>query len=298
MDDRPKISIGMPIFNGEEFLCKKMDSILSQTHQNFELIISDNCSTDSSSEICKNYAKKDNRIKFIQQQNNIGLYNNLVFVLEQANCDFFAWTAADDIMLPEFLEKNIDVLLSKKNAICCMSNVEFYGNPPNKFQKINASLKKYKIAFRPFKHVPISGEYEKKIRIFLKNMPWYLIYGVFKTNILRKCIPRKSIVGFDGVILLDILEHGDIEVLNEVLFKYYTGGTQSKGMRDIARTFNDDPIGKISPYYPWLAYFRKRWGWKLFLKNVDLLIRLNYDGIFLIMIELLEKIKKVIFDRL
>ena len=57
----PKISIGMPVFNGEKFLHKSLDSLLNQTHQDFELIISDNASTDSTADICKKYLKKDDR---------------------------------------------------------------------------------------------------------------------------------------------------------------------------------------------------------------------------------------------
>ena len=93
----------MPVFNGEKFIKNAIDSILSQTFKNFELIISDNASTDSTSKICEEYALKDNRIRYFRQSQNFGAVKNFQFVLEQAKCEYFMWTAADDIRHKLFL---------------------------------------------------------------------------------------------------------------------------------------------------------------------------------------------------
>ena len=66
-----KISIGMPVYNAEQHLEKSIKSILSQTYRNFELIISDNASTDSTSEICKKFVKIDSRIRYFKQSKNM-----------------------------------------------------------------------------------------------------------------------------------------------------------------------------------------------------------------------------------
>ena len=79
-----KLSIGMPIFNGELFIHQAIKSILAQTFTNFELIISDNASTDSTREICEKFAKQDNRIRYFRQESNIGIHKNFNFVLKQA----------------------------------------------------------------------------------------------------------------------------------------------------------------------------------------------------------------------
>lgn len=76
-----KISIGLPVYNGERFLRSKIESILNQTHTNFELIISDNCSTDQTQKICEEYVRKDNRIKYYHQEKDFGLLD-LSFYLE------------------------------------------------------------------------------------------------------------------------------------------------------------------------------------------------------------------------
>ena len=82
LSNEHRLSIGLPVYNGEKFLQNRLDGILSQTFSDFELIISDNASTDSTADICKEYALKDNRILYIRQENNIGPFNNGKFVLD------------------------------------------------------------------------------------------------------------------------------------------------------------------------------------------------------------------------
>ena len=113
----PKISVGIPVYNGEKFVRKSIESVLRQTYGNFELIISDNASTDSTSDICTEFLTKDSRIKFVRQDKNMGSIWNFNFLLQKAVGEYFVWVAADTIILPEFLEKNINLLeYEKKNC--------------------------------------------------------------------------------------------------------------------------------------------------------------------------------------
>ena len=82
----PKISVGIPVYNGEKFVRKSIESVLRQTYGNFELIISDNASTDSTSDICTEFSTKDSRIKFVRQDKNMGGIWNFNFVLEDYPC--------------------------------------------------------------------------------------------------------------------------------------------------------------------------------------------------------------------
>ena len=78
--EKPLISIGMPVFNDRDFIERSIQSLLNQTFCNFELIISDDCSTDGSQDICLWYANLDSRIKYIRHAKNIGISNNIKFV--------------------------------------------------------------------------------------------------------------------------------------------------------------------------------------------------------------------------
>jgi glycosyltransferase involved in cell wall biosynthesis len=93
---RPAVSIGMPVYNGEIFIREALDSLLAQTFANFELIISDNTSTDATESICRNYAEQDSRVRYIRQQENRGALPNFQFVLNEARGEYFMWAACDD----------------------------------------------------------------------------------------------------------------------------------------------------------------------------------------------------------
>lgn len=92
----PEISIGMPVYNGGQHLRSAIDLILKQSFSDFELIISDNASTDETEQTCQEFASRDGRVKYFRQTENIGVANNFRFVFEQATAPLFKWTAHDD----------------------------------------------------------------------------------------------------------------------------------------------------------------------------------------------------------
>src|SRR3989344_6660086 len=94
---QPLISIGLPVFNGEKFIEQSLKSLIAQTYINFEIIISDNNSSDNTFKICEKYAKKDNRIKLIRQSKNIGGIQNFNFVLRFSKGKYFTWQGGDDL---------------------------------------------------------------------------------------------------------------------------------------------------------------------------------------------------------
>lgn len=106
----PRVSIGMPVYNGEKFIRKALDSLLAQTFSDFELTISDNCSTDGTEIICREYAAKDLRIRFFKQPENMGPLANFNFVLEQAVGQYFMWAAADDLWNINFMRRCVERL--------------------------------------------------------------------------------------------------------------------------------------------------------------------------------------------
>jgi len=121
----------MPVYNDKAFLVQALDSLLNQSYSNFELIISDDCSSDGSEEICREYAKKDPRIKFIRQEKNIGISRNMIFLLKQAKGDFFMWAANDDLWHKDFIKHLRNILVndeSKVSAFCSMYFIDEQNN--------------------------------------------------------------------------------------------------------------------------------------------------------------------------
>lgn len=110
MNRIPKVAIGIPVYNGENYLGDTLDQLLRQTYGDFEIIVSDNCSTDRTAEICRDYAAKDSRILYVRTDRNIGGSPNFNRVFQLSRSPYFTWKAHDDQSHPTFLEKCVDVL--------------------------------------------------------------------------------------------------------------------------------------------------------------------------------------------
>lgn len=118
-DHIPAVSVGMPVYNGAKYIREALDSLLAQTFTDFELIISDNASTDESHEICGEYVGKDPRIKYVRQSENLGGVANFNYVLANSKGDYFTWLACDDSFDPSFLEKTVQYLDQFEDVVAC-----------------------------------------------------------------------------------------------------------------------------------------------------------------------------------
>jgi glycosyltransferase involved in cell wall biosynthesis len=128
----PTVSVGLPVFNGENYLEEAVDSILSQTYSDLELVISDNASTDRTREICEGYARSDPRVRYLRNPENLGAAANYTRVFEAATGRFFKWCAHDDVYEPEFLARCVDVLENDPGIVLCHTRtviVDTEGNP-------------------------------------------------------------------------------------------------------------------------------------------------------------------------
>jgi len=106
----PRVSIAVPVYNGERYVARTLDSLLGQTFGDFELIITDNASTDATRDICADYARRDRRIQYHRAEQNKGVAANFRWGYELARAPFFKWNAADDLCAPTFLEECVRVL--------------------------------------------------------------------------------------------------------------------------------------------------------------------------------------------
>jgi len=110
MTSVPRLSIGLPVYNGEDFLAESLDSLLGQTYEDFELIISDNASTYGTADICRGYAKQDSRIRYVRQPHNLGCAPNHNVLVQYARGELFKWVSHDDLYGRELIERAIEAL--------------------------------------------------------------------------------------------------------------------------------------------------------------------------------------------
>ena len=120
-----KVSIGMPVYNDKDFLASAIESILNQTYVDFELIISDDCSSDGSSDICSSYARSDYRVSYIRQEKNIGISRNMEFLLSKAVGTYFMWAANDDLWDCEFVDILVKALEDRSEVISAFVPMHF-----------------------------------------------------------------------------------------------------------------------------------------------------------------------------
>lgn len=121
---RPRVSVGLPVYNGENYLREALESIVSQTYTDFEVVISDNGSTDSSQRICEEFAAADDRFKYHRADDNRGGTWNFNRVLELSTGEYFRWAAHDDLIAPTYLERCVAALDADPHAVLCHTKVE------------------------------------------------------------------------------------------------------------------------------------------------------------------------------
>lgn len=113
----PKISIGMPVYNGDNYLERAIRTVLEQTFRDFELIICDNDSSDKTQGICERFANEDQRVRYIRHLENIGAAANFRYSFHESKGEYFKWAAHDDTFAPTYLEKTCAALDEAPDAV-------------------------------------------------------------------------------------------------------------------------------------------------------------------------------------
>ena len=121
MNAVPRLTIGLPVYNSERYVAESIASLLGQSYTDFELIISDNASTDDTPGICERHAKEDSRIRYYRQPTNIGLAPNHNFCAEQARGELFKWAAGDDLYHRDLVLRCVEVLDERPEVVLAHS---------------------------------------------------------------------------------------------------------------------------------------------------------------------------------
>ena len=245
----PCVTIGMPVYNGEQFLKQALDSILAQTFKDFELVISDNASTDATQEICHDYAASDRRIRYHRNEKNIGCNNNFNRVFELSTGKYFKWAAHDDVLHPSFLSKCTAVLERDPSIVMCYSktgDIDAQGILVGTYDtEMNANLPKPHERFR---------------ELICVNHSCFSLFGVIRSDTLRMTQLLGLYIGSDWNLLAELSLLGKLYEIPQTLFfrrDHPQASTRLYDDRD--RLAWDDPtkVGRISfPYWRrFIEYF-------------------------------------------
>jgi glycosyltransferase involved in cell wall biosynthesis len=261
----PKISVGIPVYNGELTISRALDSLLSQTYKNFEIIISDNASNDKTSLICQDYANHDKRIRYIRQERNIGAARNFRFVLDKASSDYFMWSACDDLRSPNFLEENLRFLVDNPSYVASTCPNCMEGEVGDKNKLIEFAL---------------DQKLEDRFYAFFDNC-WKshgIFYAVMRTSVIRNCVHgfQDSSLGADWLVILSLASKGPINrTRTGLMVSGKTGISNSLGRW---QKFRNRSIHWFLPFYSFSSHAlrlsqgfylrdRLRIVWRLILLN-------------------------------
>jgi glycosyltransferase involved in cell wall biosynthesis len=208
----PRVSIGMPIYNGEQYLAETLDSLLAQTYADFELIISDNGSTDGTQKICQEYAARDPRVKYFREEENRGAAWNYNRVVELATGEYFKWAAHDDLCAPTYLERCVEVLEREPDVVLSFPDDQ------------DIDKNSIPIDARRGTHVPGSIRASSpRASERLRNLARYdhdceEVFGLIRLDILKKTRLIQSYTDSDRTLLGELGLYGRFHQVPEQLF--------------------------------------------------------------------------------
>lgn len=285
----PRVTIGLPIYNGQNYLAQTMDSILAQTYRDFEIIISDNASTDQTESICREYAARDERVHYYRNETNIGASANYNRVFELGQGAYFKWAAHDDLLAPTYLERCVEVLDRYPDVVLAYTQAKAIDDKGN-------IVKIY-----PGKHhfaspVPRERFYE----FVLDPHPVVAVFGLMRREVLGRTRLIGKYSGSDRPLLSELSLLGKFYEVPEHLFFYRFHEEQSWGgnkssqaqqawydplragkitfpqwrlLREHLRSIERSPVGikdRVSCYLYmgyWMAKNRRRLGRNLLLRD-------------------------------
>lgn len=225
----PLVSIGLPVYNGERYLRRALDCLLAQDYDNFEIVISDNASTDSTRQICEEYAARDERIKLSCNDTNIGIIANFESVLEKANGSYFMWAAHDDLWSKSFVRMMANELENHSDASVAMSAVERAHENGSagdvvRFNDVN----------------PNSITTFQLVMALAHGSPHhYFIYGLFRRDFLRCAFKNfPSVIASDRLMMIQIAMSTRFRYVDEVLHTRYIND------QPIPVRYKDEEFGK------------------------------------------------------
>jgi glycosyltransferase involved in cell wall biosynthesis len=251
MDNKRKISVsvGLPVYNGERYISSAIDSVLSQSFNNFAFVICDNNSSDGTEEICRSFAKMDNRIIYMRNSENIGCspnYNKTFLV--SPDSDYFMWLAHDDCVDKYFLERCVEGLeRSPENGLChtAVKMIDEAG------KKIGVYANEMRGASSPKPH--------RRLRCVLVEDPYcQSVFSVYRSSVLRKTNLFGSHHNSDRVLLAEMALLAPFHYVNEALFsnrmhdRRYTSSVKADGWSSW-----HDPLSARTRQFPlWTSYVR------------------------------------------
>ena len=220
----PKLSIGIPVFNGQAFLPALLDSLLAQTFADFEIIICDNASSDRTEQICRDYERRDPRIQYVRNSRNLGAVANFNRVFELSTAPLFKWAAHDDVYRETYLAACVGLLEADPDTVLAHTGTSFIGETGEMlpYEQETGSYLDTKAARRYWADLPSIGDTPIAVSRFwqvLTRARWGThMFGVVRREMLQKTALLPNFAGSDRAMLAELALLGRFRCADEPLF--------------------------------------------------------------------------------
>ncbi len=204
----PRVSIGLPVYNGERYLGEALRSVREQDLEDIEIVVSDNGSTDGTEEICRSAAAQDSRIRYLRQPANRGGAWNFMNVARAARGELFTWMAADDVKLPAFVSRCVAALDDAgPQVVFACPRTQLIDADGVVFERLNDE------------HMGLdAATAHERIRNLLRSQASHVLYGVIRSDVLHASRGILPMVGDDMVLLTELVCRGRMALVDEPLF--------------------------------------------------------------------------------
>ncbi len=244
MNHKPHLSIGMPVFNAEAYIGDAIESLLSQSFTDFEITISDNASNDETESICRELVARDDRICYERQDENLGAIRNFNYVFDRARGTYFKWASYDDVCMPSYLQKCVDVLDRDDSIVWCHSasgKIDENGDILTRDDPKAEDLSHTSEAGLPRQHHKSPRRHQRFQGVLLGTNWCVDSYGLIRTETLRKTRMLPACYGAEKVLMGALSLRGHYHEIPETLFfqRIHPAASSSINMAADQLTFID-----------------------------------------------------------
>jgi glycosyltransferase involved in cell wall biosynthesis len=217
------VCIGLPVRNGADYLPQALDSLLAQSFGDFEVVISDNASTDATAEICRDYGRRDRRVRYSRLDRDIGAAPNFNRTFAMCRAPLFKWMAHDDVLAPRWLERCVALLGADSGAVLAHTAVRMIGADGAPLAvaadgKVIDSGGTALLAVEAL-HLAEGDRPEHRFRDVLRRMTWCTAcLGLIRSEALRRTHRHGHFYGGDMVLLAELALLGRFRQDPEPLF--------------------------------------------------------------------------------
>ncbi|MFT5049982.1 MAG: glycosyltransferase involved in cell wall biosynthesis [Chlamydiales bacterium] len=239
----PRLSIGVPVYNGERYLGLALDSILAQTFEDFEVVISDNASQDRTSEICQEYMARDSRIRYVRSDKNLGAAANYNRVFQESRGELFKWHPHDDAMHPTNVARAVEVLDADPSVVVAYPNTVFIDEAGHELSRLEEGL-----------DLPFDAPHERLGWLVTHLHRCNAVLGVVRRDVMAKTRLIDTFSGSDFVLLTELAMLGKFREIPDYLFfrRSHPKSSLSKNTDQLDLDQWFDTSATRAARFPWL----------------------------------------------